>query len=155
MWFARQIPLFAEDAEGDRAEPDVWRPVIAFRPMALDGYIEGSAHSWHDRSRVADCSALVCGYGTSAIRADQGLAAKPTLLIWGDCDRAVGLTSGSAVAADPSAVESDGVPGVGHIPFEEQPDVCNQAMRDWLRPISACRPWSQRTLRRASVGLLA
>jgi hypothetical protein len=24
------------------------------------------------------------------------------------------------------------LPGVGHIPFEEMPDVCNQAMRDWL-----------------------
>jgi 4,5:9,10-diseco-3-hydroxy-5,9,17-trioxoandrosta-1(10),2-diene-4-oate hydrolase len=24
------------------------------------------------------------------------------------------------------------LPGVGHIPFEEMPDICNQAMRDWL-----------------------
>ena len=24
------------------------------------------------------------------------------------------------------------IPGVGHIPFEEMPDVCNRAMRDWL-----------------------
>ena len=24
------------------------------------------------------------------------------------------------------------LPGVGHIAFEEMPDVCNQAMRDWL-----------------------
>ena len=24
------------------------------------------------------------------------------------------------------------LPGVGHIAFEEMPEVCNQAMRDWL-----------------------
>jgi hypothetical protein len=24
------------------------------------------------------------------------------------------------------------LPGVGHIPFEEMPEICNQAMRDWL-----------------------
>ncbi len=33
------------------------------------------------------------------------LAAKPTLLIWGDRDRAVGFELGARVAADPSVVE--------------------------------------------------
>jgi pimeloyl-ACP methyl ester carboxylesterase len=28
------------------------------------------------------------------------------------------------------------IPGAGHIAFEERPDICNRAMRDWLlRPL--------------------
>jgi 4,5:9,10-diseco-3-hydroxy-5,9,17-trioxoandrosta-1(10),2-diene-4-oate hydrolase len=60
------------------------------------------------------------------------LTGKPTLLIWGDCDRAVGLSSGRQLQSILPLSSLIVIPGVGHIPFEEQPDVCNRAMRDWL-----------------------
>jgi pimeloyl-ACP methyl ester carboxylesterase len=61
-----------------------------------------------------------------------GLAAKPTLLIWGDRDRAVGLNSARELQRTLPQSSLLVLPGVGHIPFEEMPELCNQAMHDWL-----------------------
>lgn len=61
-----------------------------------------------------------------------GLAEKPTLLIWGDRDRAVGLKSARELQRTLPQSSLLVLPGVGHIPFEETPEICNQAMRDWL-----------------------
>jgi pimeloyl-ACP methyl ester carboxylesterase len=60
------------------------------------------------------------------------VAAKPTLLIWGDRDRAVGLPSGRVLQKMLTKSKLMVLPGVGHIAFEEMPEVCNQAMREWL-----------------------
>jgi 4,5:9,10-diseco-3-hydroxy-5,9,17-trioxoandrosta-1(10),2-diene-4-oate hydrolase len=60
------------------------------------------------------------------------LATKPTLLIWGDRDRAVGLSSARELQRSLTQSSLLVLPGVGHIAFEEMPDLCNQAMRDWL-----------------------
>jgi len=60
------------------------------------------------------------------------LAGKSTLLIWGDRDRAVGLSSGRQLASMLPQSSLLVIPGAGHIAFEEMPDVCNQAMSDWL-----------------------
>jgi 4,5:9,10-diseco-3-hydroxy-5,9,17-trioxoandrosta-1(10),2-diene-4-oate hydrolase len=65
-----------------------------------------------------------------------GLTAKPTLLIWGDRDRAVGLPSGRELQRTLPKSSLLVIPGAGHIAFEEMPDICNRAMRDWLlRPL--------------------
>jgi 4,5:9,10-diseco-3-hydroxy-5,9,17-trioxoandrosta-1(10),2-diene-4-oate hydrolase len=61
-----------------------------------------------------------------------GLAAKPTLLIWGDRDRAVGLNSARELQRTLPHSSLLVLPGVGHIAFEEMPEICNQAMHDWL-----------------------
>jgi 4,5:9,10-diseco-3-hydroxy-5,9,17-trioxoandrosta-1(10),2-diene-4-oate hydrolase len=61
-----------------------------------------------------------------------GLTPKPTLLIWGDRDRTVGLSSGQELQRTLPHSSLMVLPGVGHIPFEEMPDICNRAMRDWL-----------------------
>ena len=60
------------------------------------------------------------------------LAAMPTLLIWGDRDRAVNLSS--ALGLQRTLVQSRllVIEGAGHLPFEEMPEACNLAMRDWL-----------------------
>jgi 4,5:9,10-diseco-3-hydroxy-5,9,17-trioxoandrosta-1(10),2-diene-4-oate hydrolase len=60
------------------------------------------------------------------------LASQPILLIWGDRDRAVGLESGRQLLQILPLSKLIVIPGAGHIPFEEMPDICNQAMRDWL-----------------------
>jgi len=62
----------------------------------------------------------------------SNLAEKPTLLIWGDRDRTVGLESARELQRTFTRSKLMVLPGVGHIPFEETPDVCNRAMLDWL-----------------------
>jgi pimeloyl-ACP methyl ester carboxylesterase len=59
------------------------------------------------------------------------LSGLPTLLIWGDRDRAVGVGSGERLAARLGA-RLMVIPGVGHLPFAETPEVCNRAVREWL-----------------------
>ncbi|WP_446744236.1 alpha/beta fold hydrolase [Silvibacterium acidisoli] len=60
------------------------------------------------------------------------LAQKPALLIWGDLDRAVNLASGQSLSSVLTRSELLVLPGAGHLPFEEMPEVCNLAMREWL-----------------------
>jgi 4,5:9,10-diseco-3-hydroxy-5,9,17-trioxoandrosta-1(10),2-diene-4-oate hydrolase len=52
--------------------------------------------------------------------------------VWGDRDRAVGLPSARQLQQALPQSHLIVLPGVGHIAFEEQPDLCNQAMLDWL-----------------------
>ena len=95
----------------------------------LEGYTKGlNAHTVEHvlgivRSWKADMQAL-----TAVLHSIAGL---PTLLIWGDKDRAVALTSGKRLAKLLGA-QLMVIPGVGHLPFSEMPDVCNRAVRSWL-----------------------
>jgi 4,5:9,10-diseco-3-hydroxy-5,9,17-trioxoandrosta-1(10),2-diene-4-oate hydrolase len=60
----------------------------------------------------------------------------PALLIWGDRDRAVGLSSARKLQQVLRQSELVIVPGVGHIAFEEMPEVCNRTVRRWLASVS-------------------
>jgi len=60
------------------------------------------------------------------------LAGKPALFIWGDCDRAVLLPSGQRLQRMMPNSKLIVIPGAGHLPFEEMPEPCNQAMFEWL-----------------------
>jgi 4,5:9,10-diseco-3-hydroxy-5,9,17-trioxoandrosta-1(10),2-diene-4-oate hydrolase len=98
---------------------------------ALDGYTQGL----HIPGTVDHVLQIVqrwfvdMGLLRSAL---PGLSTKPTLLIWGDRDRAVGLASARELQRTLLQSSLLVLPGVGHIPFEEMPEICNQAMRDWL-----------------------
>jgi pimeloyl-ACP methyl ester carboxylesterase len=59
------------------------------------------------------------------------VASLPTLLIWGDRDRAVGVRSGERLA-ELLGARLLVIPGAGHLPFAETPEVCNKAVREWL-----------------------
>jgi len=59
------------------------------------------------------------------------VATLPTLLIWGDRDRAVGVRSGERLA-ELLGARLLVIPGAGHLPFAETPEVCNKAVREWL-----------------------
>jgi pimeloyl-ACP methyl ester carboxylesterase len=61
-----------------------------------------------------------------------GLAGMPTLLIWGDRDRAVQLSSAHRLQRTLAQSRLLVIEGAGHLPFEEMPEMCNHAMRDWL-----------------------
>jgi 4,5:9,10-diseco-3-hydroxy-5,9,17-trioxoandrosta-1(10),2-diene-4-oate hydrolase len=60
------------------------------------------------------------------------LANRSVLMIWGDRDRAVGLSSARELQQVLPNSQLIVLPGAGHLAFEEAADVCNRAMRDWL-----------------------
>ena len=97
---------------------------------ALDGYTQGLNRESIEhilgitRSWWADMALL-----RSRLKE---LAGRPVLLIWGDRDFAVGLPSGRRLAEKLGA-RLMVLPGVGHLPFAEMPDVCNEAVGTWLR----------------------
>jgi pimeloyl-ACP methyl ester carboxylesterase len=61
------------------------------------------------------------------------IAMTPTLLVWGDRDRAVGLPSAERLQGALRRSRLVVVEGAGHIPFEEMPEECNRAISSWLR----------------------
>ncbi len=131
MWLARRasfVPRIFKATALGRMYGDPAR----ISADALEGYVEGLSipgtmdhilgivEGWYDD--MADLRAALAD-----------LVAKPTLLIWGDRDRAVGLPSGHELQRILPESTLLVVPGAGHIAFEEMPEVCNQAMSDWLQ----------------------
>ena len=60
------------------------------------------------------------------------LANLPVLLIWGDRDHAVGLESGFELQRRLGGAHLCRLAGVGHIPFEEVPELVNPMVNRWL-----------------------
>jgi 4,5:9,10-diseco-3-hydroxy-5,9,17-trioxoandrosta-1(10),2-diene-4-oate hydrolase len=129
-WFARQIPYLPRTLKAT-ALSRMYGDPSRVADGALDGYTEGLRVP----GTIEHVLRIVRGWYTdmSLLRsALSKLAGKPTLLIWGDRDRAVGLSSGRQLASVLPQSSLLVIPGAGHIAFEEMPDVCNQAMSDWL-----------------------
>jgi 4,5:9,10-diseco-3-hydroxy-5,9,17-trioxoandrosta-1(10),2-diene-4-oate hydrolase len=130
IWFARRIPFLPRMLKAT-ALSHMYGDPSRVSPDALDGYTQGL----HIPGTVDHVLQIIqrwfedMGLLRSAL---AELAAKPTLLIWGDRDRAVGLNSARELQRTLPQSHLMVLPGVGHIPFEEMPDICNQAMRDWL-----------------------
>jgi pimeloyl-ACP methyl ester carboxylesterase len=61
------------------------------------------------------------------------LRAVPTLLIWGDQDRAVYVSSMEPLARNFADVQKVVFPGVGHLPYEECPEDFNKALIAFLK----------------------
>jgi 4,5:9,10-diseco-3-hydroxy-5,9,17-trioxoandrosta-1(10),2-diene-4-oate hydrolase len=130
IWLARQIPWLPKKFKAV-ALGRMYGDPSRVTTDSLEGYIDGLTipgtvnhvleivRRWSEDMRILR-SAL------------SGLVAKPTLLVWGDRDRAVGLDSARVLQHKLPESRLLVLPGVGHIPFEEMPDICNQAMRDWL-----------------------
>lgn len=99
---------------------------------ALDGYVDGLGVP----GTIDHVLNIVRGWPSDmrklAIVLSE-IAEKPTLLIWGDRDRAVGLRSAERLQRVLRHSRLMLLPGVGHIPFEEMPEACNIAMGEWLR----------------------
>jgi pimeloyl-ACP methyl ester carboxylesterase len=58
--------------------------------------------------------------------------ATPTLIVWGDCDRAVPLHSASKLRSHLLHSELITLPGVGHRPAEENPALVAEFLHGWL-----------------------
>jgi pimeloyl-ACP methyl ester carboxylesterase len=128
-WFARRIPALPRSLHAtalSRMYGDPNRVVEG----TLDGYTKGL-----NSGTVEHVLQIVRGWteDMSDLRRELGkLAAMPTLLIWGDRDRAVGLASAERLREMLPLASLMVLPGVGHLPFSEQPEICNPAVRDWL-----------------------
>jgi pimeloyl-ACP methyl ester carboxylesterase len=100
-------------------------------PGSLEGYVGGLkirgtmdhvleiVRNWHKEMRVLRAALL-------------SLSDLPVLLAWGDRDRAVSVASGERLHAELKRSEWTVVPGAGHVPFEEMPEICNRIMVRWL-----------------------
>jgi len=57
----------------------------------------------------------------------------PMLMVWGDRDRAVPLESGERLWKRLPHAKLVVLPGVGHLPFEEEPERSNAILLEWVR----------------------
>jgi 4,5:9,10-diseco-3-hydroxy-5,9,17-trioxoandrosta-1(10),2-diene-4-oate hydrolase len=146
IWFARQIPFLPRMLKAN-ALSSMYGDPSRVSPGALEGYIDGL----HVPGTIDHVLQIVgrwfvdMGLLRSAL---SGLIAKPTLLIWGDRDRAVGLPSGRELQRTLPKSSLLVIPGAGHIAFEEVPNICNKAMRDWLlsrKPVQRSVPTKARS----------
>jgi pimeloyl-ACP methyl ester carboxylesterase len=129
-WFARQIPWMPRRLKAV-ALSRMYGDPARVSDDSLDGYTDGLRIPGtvdHVLQIVRRWSADMKILRSALSR----VAAKPVLLIWGDRDRAVGLNSARDLQRKLPQSRLLVLPGVGHIPFEEMPDICNQAMHDWI-----------------------
>jgi pimeloyl-ACP methyl ester carboxylesterase len=130
VWFAKRIPFLPRMLKAV-ALSRMYGDPKRVPDQALDGYISGL----HVPGTVDHILGIVRGWSTDMAHLRgvlTQLAEKPTLMIWGDRDRAVGLASARQLERALKRSSLIVLPGVGHIAFEEMPDECNRAMRDWL-----------------------
>lgn len=69
----------------------------------------------------------------------------PALLLWGDRDRAVALDSARELQRCFDQVEFELLPGTGHLPFEECPEVFARIVNSFLRRVRGTGPQLVRT----------
>jgi pimeloyl-ACP methyl ester carboxylesterase len=69
----------------------------------------------------------------------------PTLLVWGDRDRAVALDSARELQGCFDQVELELLPGTGHLPFEECPEVFARIVNSFLQRMRGMGPQLVRT----------
>ena len=69
-------------------------------------------------------------------------------MVWGDRDRAVPLESGLRLQKRLPQAKLVVLPGVGHLPFEEEPERSNAILLEWVREMGLDRE-EKRVPRRA------
>ena len=130
IWLARQIPWLPRLLK-KTALSRMYGDPRRVTEDSLDGYTAGLRIP----GTIDHVLSIVRGWYTDMGQLREvltNLAEKPTLLIWGDRDRTVGLSSAQELQRTLRRSRLVVLPGVGHIPFEEMPEECNHAMRDWL-----------------------
>lgn len=128
-WLARRIPQMPR-AVHDLAHRRMYGDKNRVQAGALDGYTRSL-----NRESVEHVLGIVRRWADDMTLLRNRLvevAGRPTLIIWGDRDRAVGLASGQHLAKKLGA-RLMVIPGVGHLPFAETPQLCNEAIGRWLQ----------------------
>ena len=128
-FFARNViprlPQFLHRRSLERMYGDRKRMVEG----VLEGYTDGL-----DRPAIENILAIMLRWGEDMqllLAILPELKGFPTLLFWGDRDRAVALESGEELARL-LGVDLQVVPDAGHIVFEEMPEICNPVWAEWL-----------------------
>ena len=130
IWLARQIPHLPRMLKATALSRMYGDPA-----RVADGALEGYIAGLHVPGTIDHVFQIVRRWSAdmSLLRSMLSkLNGKPTLLIWGDRDRAVGLSSGRQLERMLPQSSLVVIHGAGHIAFEEMPEICNQTMRDWL-----------------------
>lgn len=128
-WFARQIPHLPRMLKATALSRMYGDP-----SRVADGALEGYIAGLHVPGTIDHVLQIVRRWSAdmNLLRSVLAKLSKPTLLIWGDRDRAVGLSSGRQLEQMLPQSSFVVIHGAGHIAFEEMPELCNQTMRDWL-----------------------
>jgi len=97
------------------------------RPLRMKGHLRAQAKQLSDRRRDEAF--------------DAGRIHQPTLILWGEHDRWVPLSTGEQLARLIPSARFVVIRSAGHLPLEEQPDLCNRELLDFLNePIRAATP---------------
>ncbi len=75
------------------------------------------------------------GLGSATNRSRSAAITQPTLILWGSEDRLIPPADGLRFAADISASELVMLPGLGHVPHEEDPAATLAALRPFLQRV--------------------
>ncbi len=129
-WFARRIPLLPTMLHATALARMYGNPALV-----AEGTLETFTEGMLIPGTIDHVLRIVAGWydDMRELRsALTSLAEKPALFIWGDRDRAVTLPSGERLRQLMPMSKLMVIPGVGHLPFAEMPDACNQAMLEWL-----------------------
>lgn len=113
----------------------------------LQGYMSGL----RVRGTIPHIMTIVRGWFADMAKLEAALsrlAGIPTLLVWGDRDRAVSLASGQKLNRELRESELVIVPGAGHVVFEELPEQSNRIMVEWLSRDSVAMSHSAAPARR-------
>ncbi len=130
VWLARQIPHLPR-----RLKATALSRMYGDPARVVDGALEGYTAGLQVPGTIDHVLQIVRRWSAdmSLLRSMLSkLSGKPTLLIWGDRDRAVGLSSGRQLERMLPQSSLVVIHGAGHIAFEEMPEICNQTMREWL-----------------------
>jgi pimeloyl-ACP methyl ester carboxylesterase len=134
-WFAQRVPRLPS-----------WMHRIALGRMYGDArrIPEGCLAGYTDGLRVpgtiGHILSIVSGWHSEMAKLKDALpriVSTPTLLLWGDRDRAVDLASGRQLQRILRSSELRIVGGAGHVIFEEMPLESNRMMAEWLEHVSA------------------
>jgi pimeloyl-ACP methyl ester carboxylesterase len=129
-WFAHRIPSLPESMQsialgrmyGDPThlqDGSLARYIGSLRVPGTVDYVLSMLKSW-----AGDMAKL-----ESAL---QHVRQYPALLLWGDRDRAVSMESAQKLRLCFDQVEFELLPGAGHLPYEECPDVLTRIVNSYL-----------------------
>jgi pimeloyl-ACP methyl ester carboxylesterase len=111
-----------------------------------DGCLEGYTDGLRVAGTIDHILSIVGGWHSEMAKLKEALprvASTPTLLLWGDRDRAVDPASAQSLLRVLRNSELHVVPGVGHVLFEEMPQEANRRMLEWLdRDLASGSPYA-------------
>jgi pimeloyl-ACP methyl ester carboxylesterase len=136
-WLARRIPSMPRVVT-HAALSNMYGDSSRVNPGALDAYTGNL-----NRASIDHVLRIVHLWGKDmkALQASlSALAERQVLMVWGDADRAVNIRSSERLREFMPQASLYVIPGVGHLPFEETPEISNRVVRNWLQNGSVGNP---------------